>query len=51
MNHIQFSVEETYNKVGFNRKDEFEVNAYYLTKEEAEELRLHILKIISDRGE
>lgn len=49
MTDIQFGIEETYKHVGFNRLDEFEVNVYYLTKEEANELREHILEIIKRR--
>lgn len=49
--HIQFSIEETYSKVGFDRQDDFEVNAYYLTREESEEIRTLLLDIIKRREE
>ena len=49
MTDIQFSIEETYKLVGFDKRDGFEVNAYYLTQAEANEVRALLLDIIKRR--
>ena len=49
MKDIQFSIQEQFKKVAFEELNEFEVNVYYLTKKEAEDLRTHILEIVDRR--
>jgi len=49
MKDIQFTIEERYSLVGFDKHDEFEVSAFYLTREESEEVRVLLFDIIRRR--